>query len=66
MKIPKNSIPHNTPNLQNMLATDVEAVFYLDDHDHRIDLMPLLSLAPASTTWLKLLASLRQVKQAII
>ncbi len=59
MKIPTDSIPNNTLTLKNMVATDVEAVFYLDGHEHLRDPTPLISLLPATVTWLELLASLR-------
>ena len=63
MKIQTDSVLHSTLNLQKMTATDVEAVFYLDGHEHLRDPTLLMSLAPAAMTWLELLGTLRKVKQ---
>lgn len=63
MNIPINSISYKKLSLRTMSATDVDAVFYIDGHEHLRDPTPLTSLMPATVTWLKLLASLRQVKK---
>jgi hypothetical protein len=66
MKIPIDSSPYNTLNLQKMAVSDVEAVFYLGGHEHLRDPTPLISFVPASMTWSTLLASLRQTKQEVM